>query len=962
MATFLYRLGKASYRHAGRVLLGWLVALVAIGGVGFGFAGATDEEFRIPGSESQEAFDRLEAVFPTFAGASAQAVLVAPDGERLSTPSNRLSIIALASAIKDLDGIEEATHPFEEFAEQALSDDATTAYIQIQFEAAGPEVTDELLSQLQDTRALVEPQGLRVEFGGSVFQDQTVGLTIAEVFGLAFAGLVLVVTFRSFRPAWMPLASAIIGVGIVLGVLLFAARELTISSSGPLLAVMLGLAVGIDYSLFILSRHRTQLAAGEDAEESAGIAVGTAGNAVVFAGVTVIVALLGLFVVGLPFLSVLGASAALAVAVAVVAAITLLPALMGLSGEKLRPKPGSQAARVAAYSADNPSFGRRWVRMVAKRPLTVTLITVLGLGGMALPALSLDLNLPGGGQEPEGSTQRQAYDLISAGFGPGYNGPLLIAVDITRSEDLMDDLEAMEEDFREIPGVAYVSQGFPSPGLDTGIFQIVPDYAPDSKETKALLADIRERVPDWEKQYDAPMAVTGVTAIGVDVSERIQNALLPFGVVVVGLAIVLLLAVFRSIVVPLKAALGFALSVTAAFGVVVIVFQWGYGADLLHVTPGPILSFMPIILMAVLFGLAMDYQVFMVSGMREVQVHTGNWRHAIEEGYSQGARVVTAAALIMFFVFFSFVPEGSSTIKPISLGLAVGIAFDAFIVRMTLVPALMALFGRAAWWLPDSWNRRVPRADVEGEQLRDHIRDTLWAQQHQHLAVHADFLVTQSGGEQPLSLEWEPGARIDLVGEPQQASALAATLSGYLPPRSGALHVAGHPLPSESGPVGRQVSLWSRTDDDLLDSVGSALTQRLVYARSARGHSAAGRASLVRDTLQQLNSLSAQLPQNTGVITLDADTRPGVLPRAQQILVWAALALIDRAPISILGAAEPVSSLDDHALWWHAIDHFAAEDQLVVLCVLPPARALPSTTQRRIVDVSPATLQLGAVQ
>lgn len=962
MATFLYRLGKASYRHAGRVLLGWLVALVAIGGVGFSLAGTTDEEFRIPGSESQEAFDRLEAVFPTFAGASAQAVLVAPEGERLTSASNRLSIIALAEEIKDLDGIEEATHPFEEFAEQALSDDGRTAYIQIQFEEAGPEVTDELLEQLQSTRSLVETQGLRVEFGGSVFQDQEVGLTIAEVFGVAFAGLVLVITFRSFRPAWMPLASAIVGVGIVLGVLFFAAREITISSSGPLLAVMLGLAVGIDYSLFILSRHRTQLAAGEDAEESAGIAVGTAGNAVVFAGVTVIVALLGLFVVGLPFLSVLGASAALAVAIAVVAAITLLPAFMGLSGEKLRPKPGSQAARVAAFSADNPSFGRRWVRMVTKRPLTVTLVTVLGLGAVALPALSLDLNLPGGGQEPEESTQRQAYDLISEGFGPGYNGPLLIAVDITRSEELMDDLEAMEEDFAEIPGVAYVSQGFPSPGLNTGIFQIVPEFAPDSKETKALLADIRERIPEWQEQYDAPMAITGVTAIGVDVSERIQNALLPFGVVVVGLAIVLLLAVFRSIVVPLKAALGFVLSVTAAFGVVVIVFQWGYGADLLHVTPGPILSFMPIILMAVLFGLAMDYQVFMVSGMREVQVHTGNWRHAIEEGYSQGARVVTAAALIMFFVFFSFVPEGSSTIKPISLGLAVGIAFDAFIVRMTLVPALMALFGRAAWWLPDSWSRRVPRADVEGEQLRDHIRDSHWASQHQHLAVHADYLVTHSGSEEPLSLEWEPGTRVDLVGEPQHTSALAATLSGYLPPRQGALHVVGHPLPSESAQVGRKVSMWSRSDEDLLDPLGKTLDERLAYARNTRGHGAAGRASLIPDTLQRINSVSAELPRETGVVPLDHNTRPGVLPRAQQILVWAALALIDRAPVTIISAAEPVSSLDDHALWWHAIERFASADQVVVLCVLPPARVLPASTTRRVVDLSPAALQLGAVQ
>ena len=959
MATFLYRLGKASYERAGRVLFAWLIGLVAIAGGGFSLAGATDEEFRIPGSESQEAFDRLEAVFPTFAGASAQAVIVAPDGERLDDRDNRLAIIRLTSTIDRLEGIEEAVHPFEEFAGEALSDDGSTAYVQIQFESAAPEVTEELLDELVATRDLIENAGLTIEYGGTVFQDQAVGLTIAEVFGVLFAGLVLIVTFRSFRPAWMPLASAIIGVGLTLGVVFFSTNFLVVSSSAPLLAVMLGLAVGIDYSLFILSRHRTQLAAGEDPKESAAIAVGTAGNAVVFAGVTVIVALLGLFVVGLPFLSIMGASAALAVAVAVVAAITLLPALMGLAGEKLRPAPGSQAARIAALSAETPSAGRRWARLVMKHPLAVTLITVLGLGTIALPALTLDLNLPGGGQEPEESTQRKAYDLISEGFGPGYNGPLLIAVDITKSEDLLDDLEAMEEDFAEIPGVVYVSQGFPSPGLDTGIFQVVPEYAPDSPETKALVADIRERIPDWEERYDAEMSVTGITAIGVDVSERIQNALLPFGLVVVGLSIVLLLAVFRSIVVPLKAALGFALSVTAAFGVVVFVFQWGYGADLLHVTPGPILSFMPIILMAVLFGLAMDYQVFLVSGMREIQVHTGNWRHAIEEGYAQGARVVTAAALIMFFVFFSFVPEGSNILKPIALGLATGIAFDAFIVRMTLVPALMTLFKKSAWWLPGSWNRRVPHADVEGELLRDHIRDTAWAKDHPHLAVHADYLVTRTDSS-PLSLQWTPGQRIDLVGDAESASTLAGTLAGWRPPVSGALHVLGHALPSDAGAVRQGVSVWSRSDADVLDRLGDILEQRLIWTDSPPRKT--DRRRVVRQTLERLNTLCRNLPADTRPLVLTEDTRPGTLPRPQQILVFAAAALLDRSPVTIISPADPVNGDDERALWWRGIDEFAGHEQVVALCVSPPARALPSRSHRTVVDLSEVALQAGGVQ
>ncbi|HEV8013303.1 MAG TPA: MMPL family transporter, partial [Pontimonas sp.] len=742
MATLLYRLGKASYHRWGRVIVAWVVALLAVLGAGLTVGGQTEESFEIPGSESQEAFERLEAVFPTFAGASAQVVLVAPQGERLDSPANTAVIRELARTIETQEGVENVTTPFDEFADEALSDDARYAYIQVGFEMSSPEVSDEMIETLFSTRSIAESAGLTIEYGGAMFQDQVVGLTYHELLGVIFAGLVLIVTFRSLRPAWMPLASAIVGVGIAVGAIFLVALEVSVSSSAPLLAVMLGLAVGIDYSLFILSRHRDQLARGDDPAESAATAVGTAGNAVVFAGITVIIALLGLFLVGIPFLNVMGASAAGAVAIAIVAAITLLPALMGIMGEKLRPQPGSGAAKLALAGPEKPSVGRRWVRMVMKRPLMVTLISIVGLGTLALPALSLDLNLPGGGQEPLESTQRKAFDHISEGFGPGYNGALLISVDITGSEDIMDDLDALSAEMAEVPGVEFVSEGFPSPGLDTGIIQVIPQYAPDSRETKALVADLRERIPAWEETIGTPMAVTGFTAIGVDLSQRIQTALLPFGVVVVGLSILLLLAVFRSLVVPIKAALGFVLSVTGAFGVVVAVFQWGWLGSLTGVdTPGPILSFMPIILMAVLFGLAMDYEVFLVSGMRERQVHTGDWRYAIEEGYSSAARVVTSAALIMFFVFIAFVPAGSNTIKPIALGLAVGIALDAFVVRMTLVPALMALFKEKAWSFPQFLNRTVPHADVEGEKLGEHIRNSAWAQEFSSSSVHAHYLV-----------------------------------------------------------------------------------------------------------------------------------------------------------------------------------------------------------------------------
>ncbi len=954
MATFLYRLGKASFRHAKTVLAVWLLALIGIGGAGVFFGGQLQEEFRIPGSESQEAFDRLEAVFPTFAGASAQAVLVAPEGQRLDSTENKTLIARLTNSFKASPGIDRATSPFDEFAGNAITDDARFAYISLQYEMSSEQVTDDMLAKLVAKADLLDNSPIRIEFGGPVFQDQEVGLTITEVFGLVFAALVLIIAFRSLRPSWMPLVSAIIGVGIAVGILLLIGRVVTVSTSAPLLAVMLGLAVGIDYSLFILSRHRTQLAAGDDIEASAAKAVGTAGNAVVFAGVTVIIALLGLYLVGIPFLSVMGLGAAIAVLIAIVAAITLLPAFLALAGESLRPQPGSQAAKIAALSPEHPSMGRRWVRLVAKRPVVFALIAALGLGGLALPALDLDLNLPGGGQQPVDSTQRKAYDLISEGFGPGYNGPLLISVDITGTNDVMDALDAIRDELALIDGVDWVSDGFPSPALDTGIIQVVPTTAPDSIETKQLVQRIRDDAPRIATIYDTPIAVTGYTAIGVDVSQRIQSALVPFGIVVVGLSIVLLLMVFRSILVPLTAAIGFLLSVTAGFGVVVAIFQWGYGADLLHVTPGPILSFMPIILMAVLFGLAMDYQVFLVSGMREQYVHTGNWRVGVEEGFSQGARVVTAAALIMFFVFFAFVPEGSDIMKPIALGLAAGIAFDAFIVRMMLIPALMVLFKKSAWWLPSALDRAVPHADVEGEALQHNLTAQQWASKSAHLALHGDYLVVGDHGDahEPVSFEVAAGARANLVATPQAASSFAAAVSGYVAPQSGALHVMGHALPSEAAAVRKLESVWSRTDEDALTPLGESFRTRLSWSPFVETLSKRELERQVETLIQGINSVIATLDaQNAGPL-LHRASLPGIAPRAHQIVIWAALATASRAPVCLVSPVEPVSDDDERALWWHAMEHFASAQQTIVLCSTPPARALTPREGAVTIDLS----------
>jgi putative drug exporter of the RND superfamily len=952
MATWLYRLGRAAFRKAWLVFGVWMIALVAIGGVGVALGGATDEEFRIPGSESQEAFGRLGSVFPVFAGASVQVVIQTTTDQAIDSAENQAAIEALATWLATGDGVEEAVSPFSEFASRAISDDGQVAFIQVQLTEASPQVADETLAFILSAADRPEAANFQVEFGGDVFQDTEVGLTIAEVIGLAFAGLVLVITFRSFRPAWMPLASAVIGVGIVLGVVFFAGDYTTISSSAPLLAVMLGLAVGIDYSLFILSRHRNQLASDMDPEESAGVAVGTAGNAVVFAGGTVIVALLGLYLVNIPFLSVMGTAAAGAVAIAVVAAITLLPAFMGMMGKKLVPPVGSKARQIATLSADNPSFGRRWVRAITRYPLVTVIITVTGLAVLAIPAASLSLALPGGGQEPVDSTQRKAYDMISESFGPGYNGPLLLTVDITSSNALLDNLSGLRDDLQEVPGVDFVSDGFPSPTLDTVIYQVVPTTAPDSEETKDLVNLLRELTPQWNEDYEVTIQVTGITAIGIDISQRIQSALIPFGIVVVGLSIVLLLLVFRSIIVPIKAAVGFILSVTGAFGVVVAVFQWGWFNDLLHVdTPGPILSFMPIILMAVLFGLAMDYQVFMVSGMREQFVHTKKAPYAIEEGYSQGARVVTAAAAIMFFVFFSFVPESSNLIKPIALGLAVGIALDAFVVRMTLVPAVMALFGKSAWWFPASFEKSVPEADVEGEKLRDHLVAAKWAGEAQSRGVIvAEGLALHGTPTPTLSLAVDQGERITVTGDDPSLRALQATLTGYVPPASGSLHVGGFALPSDAHTVRRLVSAWSRIDDDTLTPLGESISRRLANSHHVDALSAGEKRARVNQIVVAMGNLCHTLRVDGGRDRLSAASLPGLLTRQQQIVAYAALALCDQSPVVIIGGLDPVSSAEERELWWAAIDALATTEQTVLLCTTP---TLSASSKRTITLTAP---------
>jgi RND superfamily putative drug exporter len=479
-----------------------------------------------------------------------------------------------------------------------------------------------------------------------------------------------------------------------------------------------GLAVGIDYSVFILSRYRSELAAGRTYPDAIGAALGTAGSAVVFAGVTVFIALAGLTVVGIPFLTVMGLSAAGAVAIAVLVALTLLPAVIGFAGHRLTPKADSRAARRERPGAA-AVMGERWARFVTRHPSRTVAIGVIALLVLAIPALSLRLALADNGSAATNTTQRQAYDLISSEFGPGFNGPLTVLMQTHPGTNPRTAAGAIAATVMTLPDVLTVTP--PQLGNDgtTAVVSVIPRSGPHDSATTNLVKTIRAQAPAMAATDGAAVSVTGPTAIGIDVSDRLGSSLLPFAALVVGLAFVLLLIKFRSIVVPIKAALGFLLSIGASLGAVVAVFQWGWAHTLVGAaSTGPVISFLPIILIAVLFGLAMDYEVFMVSRIREAYLETNDPKVAVIRGGRQATRIVTAAALIMFSVFASFVGTPDPTLKTIAFGLGVGVLVDGFVVRMTLVPAVLALLGHKSWWLPRGLDRALSNLDVEGAALR----------------------------------------------------------------------------------------------------------------------------------------------------------------------------------------------------------------------------------------------------
>ncbi|MGC5021619.1 MMPL family transporter [Micromonospora sp. DT47] len=722
MATLLYRLGRASLRRRRLVVAVWLVVLVGLGFAAATLRGPTASNFTMPGTESQQAIDLLAERFPAASGATGTIAVKAPSDGQLVTPEGQTVVRGVVQEAATLPGVVGAVDPFQV---QAISPNGRYALVQVQFASRADEVTDDQREAYEKVGAAAAAPGWQVAPGGEVLNSEPeVGST--EALGVAVAAIVLIVTFGSLVAAGMTMLNALIGVGVGMAGLFALSGVVELTSTAPILALMLGLAVGIDYSLFITSRHRQNLLDGLSPEEAVGRAVGTAGSAVVFAGATVVIALAGLAVVDIPFLTVMGLAAAGTVTVAVLVAITLAPALLGFAGRKVLPRklrragtaPGTDQAAPARVE-DRSGFGFRWAHWVTKLRLPVILVGLLGLGLLALPAQDMRLALPDAGAAPGGTPARVSSDLIREGFGPGFTGRLAVVVTSDSPQATSAAVPQVTALIQRTEGVLAVAPPQVDPSGRTALLGVIPKTGPTDPATETLVHDIRDHVGGIA---NAEVLLTGVTAIGIDVSEKLSDALPVYLLLVVGLSILLLMLVFRSVLVPVKAALGFLLTVAATFGITVAVFQQGHLADLVGLdTPGPLISFLPILLIGILFGLAMDYEVFLVSRMREDFVHGDTARQATINGMGHGARVVTAAALIMISVFGGFVFLDDPVIKSMGFALAIGVAIDAFVVRMTIVPAVMSLLNTKAWWLPRWLDKVLPNVDIEGEGLRAHL-------------------------------------------------------------------------------------------------------------------------------------------------------------------------------------------------------------------------------------------------
>ncbi len=716
MAALLYRLGHFSVRRRRWVLAFWVGLFVLAGALSSLAGGKTSDTLTLPGTESQQAADLLQQRFPAQSGSGSQIVFAVSNGGTVDDAANAATIAKTMDTIAKVDGVASVVTPGPA---GTVSKDGTVALGQVHYPVSAYAVTTQTTDAVAAAAAPARATGLTVEFGGEVVPGKTNKPPASEGIGLLVAIVVLLFAFGSVLAMGLPIITALLGLGIGISGVGIMSAFVDLSSSAPTLAIMIGLAVGIDYALFVVTRHRQNLSHGLEVEEAAARANATAGGAVVFAGVTVVIAIASLSVVGIPFLTVMGLAAAATVAVAVLVAITLLPALLGFAGTNIDRFRVPGIKNRTGGAAEGETFGHRWATKVTRRPWVALGVGIAVMGILAIPLLSMRLGLPDNGSEPPGSTQRKAYDLVSAGFGAGYNGQLMLVTDLKGVTDTKQALAEIDRAVGGYPGVVSVAPARLNPAGDTAVQSVVPANGPASTQTETLVhglrGDLRSQVTS---ATGATYYVAGATAANIDISNKVGGALLPFIALVIGLTIILLMVVFRSILVPIKAAVAILISIGSSFGVIVAVFNWGWlqGVIGLHQTI-PIVSFLPLMMFAILFGLSMDYEVFILSRIHEEYHRTGDATGSVITGLSASARVITAAALIMISVFGAFALGDSPFIKMFGLGLATAVFLDATVVRMLIVPAVMTLFGERAWQLPGWLDRIIPDLDVEGSEL-----------------------------------------------------------------------------------------------------------------------------------------------------------------------------------------------------------------------------------------------------
>ncbi|MDQ6420536.1 MMPL family transporter [Paenibacillus sp. LHD-117] len=764
MSTFLYKLGKQAYDKSWYFIAGWIVILgIVIAMLGINGMNVSSE-MKLEGTPSQKVLDKLEQALPEASGGQASVVFTAPEGERLDTPER---LTAITEAINKVYGLDYVINPAElaaaagnaaaqgdpSQAGSAQGGDAagTAGAAPAEMPPYGPLIVDGMpvpgmliatdgsvgLFQFQFT---VQQTSLPAGVADSVVEAveeaaSGTGITALpsdslktpdipigtnEIYGLVVAVIVLIVTLGSIVAAGLPIVIALFGVGIGVGGAFAISSFVTMSSVTPVLALMVGLAVGIDYALFIVNRQRRLIFdQGLSAREAASRAVGTAGSAVFFAGLTVIIALCGLLVIGISFLSMMALVASVTVFLNVLLALTLLPALLGLLGERICSVKAREKSR-SKSSGKQHGIADGWVKGIVKFRWPAIIAIVLVLGAAAIPAAEMEMGMPSGATANLDTSQRQSYNAISEGFGEGFNGPLLIVAEPKDASGTIapQSLMALVQDIQKVENVSVVSPLGMNKEGNIAILSVVPKTGPTDSETKNLVKDLRAADSTIAETHGVTLGVTGFTAINIDMSVKLAEVFPIYIGIIVILSLIILLLVFRSILVPIKATVGFLLSVLATFGMSTAVFQWGWFNELFGFdTGGPIMSFMPIMVTGILYGLAMDYQVFLVSSMRESYVHGHQGSQSVIHGYSQASRVVVAAAIIMVAVFAGFIFTHDIMIKQIGFALALGILIDAFVIRMALVPAVMALFGDKAWSLPRWLDRMLPNLDVEGDKL-----------------------------------------------------------------------------------------------------------------------------------------------------------------------------------------------------------------------------------------------------